>query len=364
MSQLRPIAIHLPQFHPIPENNRWWGTGFTEWTNVTKARPRFPNHYQPHLPTYLGFYDLRLHESRLAQEQLARAYGLHGFCYYHYWFSGQRLLAEPVDRKLDHPREDLPFMLCWANENWTRNWDGQSQLVLLEQRYSPEDDEQHLQHLLRYFRDPRYITVDGRPVFAVYKTALFPDIRRTAHRWRQLAQEAGLPGLYLLCVESQGQPILPESIGFDSSVEFQPNFSRLPPAMRRDPWSRILRRLGLRSAYFKDRIMDYRIHAQTASNTPLPQYKRFPGITPMWDNSARRSSGATILHNSTPEAYGSWLKAIVEKFYPYSEDENFLFINAWNEWAEGNHLEPCRKWGLRYLETTRDVLHRHAPTTS
>ena len=164
---IKAIAFYLPQFHPIPENNDWWGRGFTEWNNVVKGKPRFKNHYQPHLPEELGFYDLRLEETRLAQEMLAKEYGIHGFCYYHYWFSGKRLLNEPIDRKLKNPNEDLPFMLCWANENWTKVWDGGENEILIKQDYSKEDDLKHFNHLLKYFRDDRYIKIDDKPVFLI-----------------------------------------------------------------------------------------------------------------------------------------------------------------------------------------------------
>ena len=174
MKKIRPIAIYLPQFHPIPENDAAWGKGFTEWTNVTKAKPLYKGHYQPHLPADLGFYDLRLEEVRLAQEALAKQFGIHGFCYYHYWFNGKRLLHEPLDSKLKNPNEDFSFMLCWANENWTRRWDGKNHEVLIEQNYSKEDNVAHIQHLIPYFKDSRYIKVNGKPVFIVYKPFYFP----------------------------------------------------------------------------------------------------------------------------------------------------------------------------------------------
>jgi lipopolysaccharide biosynthesis protein len=355
---IKPIAIHLPQFHPIPENDAWWGKGFTEWSNVTKAKPRFPDHYQPHLPADLGFYDLRLEESRLAQEALAKAYGIYGFCYYHYWFNGKRILHEPVDRKLKNPKEDFPFMLCWANENWTRNWDGQFTDVLLEQNYSFEDDVKHIQHLIPYFKDERYIKVDGKPVFAVYRTNLFPDIKKTAEIWRDEARKAGIGELYLVRVESFGNVLDPSEIGFDASFEFQPNFSKLPKILKRTKLTKVLHKLGLHNPYFNDRVIDYEAYTHIAMRQKKVAYKRFPGITPMWDNSARRAKNALIVHNSTPQKYGKWLQHIVDDFKPYSNDESFIFLNAWNEWAEGNHLEPCQKWGLQYLEQTAKILKK------
>jgi lipopolysaccharide biosynthesis protein len=356
MNRLKPIALYLPQFHIIPENDQWWGKGFTEWTNVTRAKPRFEGHYQPHLPADLGFYDLRLEESRIAQENLAKEFGIYGFCYYHYWFNGKRMLYEPLERKLKNPRENFPFMMCWANENWTRNWDGQFKDVLLEQHYSFEDDINHIKFLFQYFKDERYIKVDGKPVFAVYRTNLFPDIKKTAEIWRTEAKKAGIDELYLIRVESIGRVQDPAEIGFDASFEFQPNFSLLHKLLKRNRYKTALNKLGFYKPFFRDNILDYEEYSKVAINQNPSTYKRYPCITPMWDNTARRSSDALIFNNSTPEKYGKWLQHVVRKFKPYSDEENFLFINAWNEWAEGNHLEPCQKWGLKYLEKTAEIL--------
>src|SRR6266478_229140 len=189
--KIRPIAFYLPQYHTIPENDIWWGKGFTEWTNVVKARPQFKGHYQPHLPGELGFYDLRLEEVRQRQAALAREYGLYGFCYYHYWFNGRRILERPFKEVLASGKPDFPFCLCWANENWTRVWDGGGQDVLLQQHYSAEDDRQHIRWLANAFRDPRYIRIGGRPLFLVYRTELLPDPARTAAIWRNEVAKAG-----------------------------------------------------------------------------------------------------------------------------------------------------------------------------
>ncbi|NCD00164.1 MAG: hypothetical protein EOL95_10755 [Bacteroidia bacterium] len=223
MSKLRPIALYLPQFHPIPENDEWWEKGFTEWNNVVKAKPQFRNHYQPQLPADLGFYDLRLKEARLAQEKMAKSHGIHGFCYYHYWFNGKRLLEEPLNRKLKNKEEDLPFMLCWANENWTRAWDGGDTKILLKQNYSYEDDIHHICSLLPYFKDERYIKVNGKPVFIIYKDSSFPDITKTINTFREESAKHGLE-LYL-CRFDRAIGTLPDSatdLGFDAAFEFQP----------------------------------------------------------------------------------------------------------------------------------------------
>src|SRR6476620_7799168 len=179
ITNIKPIAIHLPQFHPIPENDEWWGKGFTEWTNVTKAKPLFKGHYQPHLPADLGFYDLRLPEIREQQAQLAKEYGIYGFCYYHYWFNGRRLLERPFEEVFKSGKPDFPFMLCWANENWTRVWDGMNNEVLLAQNYSEEDDRAHIKTLIPYFKDSRYIKINRKPIIAIYRSSSLPNPKRT-----------------------------------------------------------------------------------------------------------------------------------------------------------------------------------------
>src|SRR5665647_256742 len=199
--KIRPIAMYLPQFHPIPENDEWWGKGFTEWTNVAKAKPLFKGHYQPHLPADLGFYDLRLEESRIAQAEMAKVNGIYGFCYYHYWFNGKRILERPFQEIFETGKPDFPFMLCWANENWTRTWDGGNHHILLEQKHSPEDDRNHIKALIPYFKDSRYIRVDNKPVFSVYRASLFPDISNTIRIWREEAEKEGLE-LYICCFET------------------------------------------------------------------------------------------------------------------------------------------------------------------
>ena len=360
-NKIKPIAIYLPQFHPIPENDVWWGKGFTEWTNVTKAKPRFKGHYQPHLPADLGFYDLRLEEARLAQEQMAKEYGIHGFCYYHYWFNGKRVLNEPIDRKLINPKENLPFMLCWANENWTRAWDGGEQDILLEQHYSDEDDRKHIQFLLSFLKDERYIKVEGKPFFIFYKPDLFPDMAKTIAAFREEARKENLE-LYLGCFERwigwDKQKM--QEFDFDAIIEFQP-LSKSLKKFRNQLENRkltIVKRIEnkLRRKFKikpkvknKDFRVDYKEFIDFDIKNSNPGV--YPGITPMWDNSSRRiGQNATMLLNSTPELFKYWYKnkTLAKNFEGL--DDSFVFINGWNEWAEGNHLEPCQKWGKSYLE--------------
>ncbi len=362
-NKIKPIAIYLPQFHPIPENDQWWGKGFTEWTNVTKAKPCFKGHYQPHLPADLGFYDLRLEEARLAQEAMAREYGIHGFCYYHYWFNGKRMLHEPLNRKMQNSKEDLPFMLCWANENWTRTWDGLDKEVLLYQDYNDTDDIAHMKYLCQtYFADFRYIRHEGKPVFMVYRPHLFKDIKKTIRVWRDVARQNGIGELHIGYMQSWGVNDNPIDLGFDFASEFQPNFGNVPlekESLRGRIINKIQNKLKLKTLKIetkpKDRIFEYE---DFVNKQKMIAYKNnvSPCITPMWDNSSRRKNNAIIFTNSTPEIYGSWLQHIIKKYPWHKNAEKYLFINAWNEWAEGNHLEPCQKWGKSYLEMTKSVL--------
>jgi len=359
MSQLLTIALHLPQFHPTPQNDEWWGKGFTEWTNVVRAKPVVPGHYQPHLPADLGFYDLRLAEVRAAQAALATQYGVSGFCYYHYWFTGNRILERPVNDIVASGQPDFPFCLCWANENWTRTWDGRSGQVLLGQDYSAEDDQRHIQALIPYFSDRRYIRVDGRPLFLVYRTELMPNPQSTADIWRKAAQQAGLGDLFLVRVESFAQDIDPRSVGFDAAVEFAPDWQRTGE-MHFTRQQHVMSFLGLfPKGYFGDqRFADYRKMVALMQAKPEPAYARYRCVTPGFDNSARRKKDALIFLNSSPELYQSWLTEVARQELANSRpaDQKLVFINAWNEWAEGNHLEPCQKWGHAYLQATRNAL--------
>lgn len=356
--RIRPIAIHLPQFHPIPENDAWWGKGFTEWTNVAKAKPRFKNHYQPHLPADLGFYDLRLPEIMESQALMAREFGIYGFCFYHYWFNGKRLLNTPVDEMVKSRRVDFPFIVCWANENWTRRWDGKDSEVLMAQHYSNQDHIDHIRFLCdNFFSDDRYIRIDNKPVFLVYRTELIPDIEKCSELWRREARLRGLKDLYLIRVESFMSDKKPADLGFDAAMEFQPNWKKLPKREKPSLPERVLHFTGLYESHLMaDKVFDYSKMASLALSQKESEYKLYKCITPMWDNSARREKKATIFINSTPETYGNWFRETIKRFKPYSEEENFIFLNAWNEWAEGNHLEPCSRWGKRYLEETRDSI--------
>jgi len=351
MGHVRPIAFYLPQYHPIPENDAWWGRGFTEWASVVKGKPLFPGHYQPRLPADLGFYDLRLPEVRQAQAELAKEYGIYGFCYYHYWFNGKLLLDRPFREVLSSGEPDFPFCLCWANENWTRRWDGLDHQVLIAQRYNREDDREHIQWLAGAFRDRRYIRVDGRPLFLIYRVSQLRDPAQTAAIWREEARRMGIGELYLCTVESlRDDRIDPRRIGFDAAVEFQPDWVNLGPPVHRTAEHSV--------------VYDYGSVVERMLQKPRPSYTRFPCVTPGWDNTPRRTREACILKDSTPERYEIWLRGVIDRFLPSPPQEPLVFINAWNEWGEGAHLEPCRRWGRAYLTATRRALESSRPVPS
>jgi GT2 family glycosyltransferase/glycosyltransferase involved in cell wall biosynthesis len=347
---VRAIAFFLPQYHPIPENDAWWGKGFTEWFNVTKARPNFTGHEQPHRPADLGYYDLRVPETRQLQAELARAAGIHGFCYYYYWFAGRRLLHEPIDALLRPDAPDFPYCLCWANENWTRTWDGKSGQVLIGQEHSEEDHRNFIRSLFPHFRNEHYIRVDGRPLLLIYRIDIIPDVQRAVAYWRSECAIAGIEDPYLVAVQSFGIGD-PTPHGFDAAVEFPPHGTDLQLNSNRAYQSRML------NPNFKGNIIDIAHVSEQALAQPAPAYTRFRGIMPRWDNTARRQDTGLTFVNSSPEHYENWLARTVAYTCKHLEgDERLVFINAWNEWAEGCHLEPDQDYGHAYLDATRRAL--------
>jgi len=346
----RLLAFYLPQYHPLPENNKWWGEGFTEWTNVTKARPNFVGHYQPRLPADLGYYDLRIPDIMNQQAELARRYGIQGFCYYYYWFKGKRLLELPLEQMLASGRPDFPFCLCWANENWTRRWDGQEHEVLMAQFHSPEDDRAVIADLARFFRDDRYIRVDGRPLMVVYRVTRFPEFKATAERWRTYCREVGIGEIYIAMVESfelVHAGVHPGEYGCDAAIEFPPQ----ELAKQKPPSGAVI------NPDFVGMVADYRDLAVRYATRDLPPYTRFMGVTPGWDNTARRQNAGFCFEHATPGAFQAWLEEAIERTRQHQYgDERLVFINAWNEWAEGAYLEPDRRFGHTYLEAVKNAL--------
>ena len=350
MADARLIALYLPQFHPIPENDEWWGRGFTEWTNVSRAQPLYRGHYQPHVPADLGFYDLRLQETREAQAALAARYGIEGFCYYHYWFEGRRLIERPFNDVLESRRPDFPFCLCWANETWSRRWLGEERNVLMEQTYSAEDDIRHAQWLTRAFADPRYIRVHGRPAFLVYRPRHLPDPQRTTDTLREQTVREGLPNPYLIGVDAHSRSFDARAVGFDDVLNFAPQLGVLPAASQ-DGFqrSRLLRNLGLGVASGRLKVYDYQ-WALGEMLAARPAFPCLPSVFVGWDNTPRRGAQGVIIANGTPERFASALDEAIAFARGRPAEERLVFLNAWNEWAEGNHLEPDLRNGHAYLE--------------
>jgi lipopolysaccharide biosynthesis protein len=312
-SLARLIAFYLPQFHPIPENDEWWGKGFTEWTNVARAKPLFPGHYQPHLPAHLGFCDLRVPEVREKQAAMARNYGIEGFCYWHYWFNGRRLIERPFNEVLATGRPDFPVCLAWANETWSRRWLGEEKEILLQQTYSPDDDVAHIRWLLPAFADRRYVRVNGRPLFLIYRPGHLPNPARTVEIFQNECLRAKQPQPYLIGINSHNHDDW-RTHGFDGSLDFEPQLGALPNPLAD----------GLKIYDYNESWQKMREH-----------YDRdFPTI---------------------PTVFVSWDRETIERVQDRPSEQRLVFINAWNEWAEGNHLEPDQKHGLAYLEAVRRV---------
>ena len=343
---VKALAFYLPQFHPIPENDAWWGKGFTEWTNVARAAPQFVGHYQPRLPGDLGYYDLRLPEVLAQQVAMARQHGLYGFCFHHYWFNGRRLLERPVQRFLADKALRFRFCLSWANESWSRRWDGTEKEILMAQTHSPKDDLAFLESLLPAMRDPRYIRVGGKPLLLVYRPGIMPDPRATALRWRKRALRAGLPGLYLVAARSF-ETRDPTALGFDAVAEFPPH--------QIQPLETTHRQRFVNAGYW-GHVYSYADMAKRFAAERGSGYTNLKGVAVSWDNEARRPGRGSCYAGSTPALYAQWLEAACKATLEHPKDERLVFINAWNEWAEGAYLEPDRKFGYAYLRAGAEVL--------
>ena len=353
----RAIALYLPQFHPVPENDLWWGKGFTEWTNTAKAKPLYRGHYQPHVPADLGFYDLRVPESRAAQAELARRYGIAGFCYYHYWFAGRRILERPFNEVLASGAPDFPFCLCWANETWSGIWHGAPNRILIEQTYPGEGDHRaHFAALLPAFRDRRYMRVEGRPILVLYKPEKLPDAAAATALWRRLAVEAGLPGLHFVgfCNIASWNP---REHGFDAKL-VAPLVGSRPWISRRRPLAWLRQRLDMRRGL--PTFHAYETIAGTYAQTLRREvrgegtsYPAYPCALHAWDNTPRSGGNGVVLWGATPERYRAHLRAAVEALAHRPAEQRLLFLKSWNEWAEGNHLEPDLRDGHAWLEAVR-----------
>jgi len=372
--RVRALAFLFPQFHAIAENDAWWGPGFTDWVNVRRAQPQFAGHYQPRVPLGGRYYDQSLNETLAWQIDLARRHGLSGFCHYHYWFDGKQLLEKPTNVVLESPRLDFPFALAWANETWSRRWDGRDHHVLQAQTHRPDPAlwRRHFEYLFRAWSDPRAITIDGRPLFLIYRPQLVKELGAMLETWREEAHRRGLPGLYVVAMKQFEFPF-PELLRhFDATMQFQPFEALFSPdfegrvfetskpvmALRRLPERAqdVLRALRYRwfprlSVYDYDLVWQHILRVEREGGIPA-----FPGAFVDWDNTARYVKRARIFRGATPERFEHWFRQLVAATSARPAPEQTIFINAWNEWAESAYLEPDEKYGLAYLEAVKRAL--------
>jgi len=361
----RLIAFYLPQFHPIPENDEWWGTGFTEWTNVTKAKPLFEGHYQPILPGDLGFYDLRVPEIRIAQAELARMYGIEAFCYWHYWFNGKQLLERPFNEVLMTGEPDFPFCLGWANDSWTGIWHGCADKTLIEQTYPGEKDEKaHFYTLLKAFCDKRYIKIDGKPLFLIYKPYMLPEPQRFINHWRQLAVKEGFPDMYFVG-NARTIDWRYEEFGFDAMTPHNPGLSVYhifyPHADTTDRiWGTRFNQQKFSNPYIKHfpgpELLLYEDYIKIGLPKLRSDFDEFPCVLPNWDNTARSGKRGWVFLDSAPKLFLQHLNEAIESIKDKPSDKRIIFLKSWNEWAEGNYLEPDMKFGKGYLEACRKAV--------
>lgn len=359
MKNARAIAFYLPQYHATPENDRWWGRGFTEWTNVTRAEPLFRGHDQPKIPADLGFYDLRVPETRVAQAELARQNGIEAFCYWHYWFAGKRLLERPFNEVLKSGEPDFSFCLAWANESWTGVWQGEPSRILMEQTYPGDDDYvRHFQALENAFGDDRYIKIDGRPLFIVYRPESLPEPQRFTDLWNSLAVKAGLLGIYFIGILEQPWS---EVGGFDGYTYHLPGtfLQTLPPRIIK----RMKRKLSDRSLdrYIPGRsrtplTVAYQALMKRALRTMPFGPRHYPSVLPNWDSTPRHGRKGLVLTDSSPAAFREHLREALTIIRDREPNHRLIFLKSWNEWAEGNYLEPDLRFGSGYLEALRDEL--------
>lgn len=370
---MKIIAFHLPQYHTIPENDKWWGKGFTEWTNVKRGKQYFKGHYQPREPLNDNYYDLSDGKTIEQQMQLAKKYGVYGFCFYHYYFAGKKLLEKPLEQLLENKAADLPFCFAWANESWKRTWyrNSGSKKMLQMQIYGSENEwTNHFMYLLKFFKDERYIKIDGRPVFLIYRSKDIKRRRDMANLWRKLAIENGFPGVYLITMDTGWEKDTFRKC-FDATVEFEPiktlnSLSTLEKFFR-DSKRVFLSKTGLvkinmlkkffLNIYSYDRINRLMINRKYSNKEKI-----FLGAFPGWDNSSRKDEDALVLKGSSPDKFEKFLNEQIEKSRKI--DSEFIFVNAWNEWSEGAYLEPDKKYGYTYLKALKRSVENNANSGS
>lgn len=369
----RIIAFYLPQFHPIPENDEWWGRGFTEWTNVGRAKPLFPGHLQPRLPTELGYYDLRLAETREQQSALARQYGVEGFCYWHYWFEGRRLLERPISEVLASGQPDFPFCLGWANQTWTGIWHGAPDRILIRQTYGGQEDaRRHFNAVLPALADSRYIRVDGCPIFVLHQPNELPEPRMFTALWREWARAEGLPGIFFVGAEDGGWS--PYDSGFDGVITSNP--WRIFQFRRRPLLDRLATKLARRPATWHSHHLfswqnllgwPTQISYRDVLRYGIPSEigpAEFPSILPNWDNTPRAGRNGVVITGSTPDLFYQHIDHAVAAIESRPFDQRLVFLKSWNEWAEGNFVEPDALYGRGYLEAIHRVQYARSPKVS
>jgi hypothetical protein len=353
----RLIAYYLPQFHPIPENDEQWGKGFTEWTNIGKAKPLYKGHYQPFLPTELGYYDLRLPEVRKAQADLAREYGIEGFCYWHYWFGSKRLLETPFNEVVKSGEPDFPFCLCWANHSWTAIWVGDTKKVIIEQTYPGEEDyTKHFYELLPAFKDNRYIKVEGKLLFSIFSPKTITNCKEFVQIWQTLAAKEGIGKFHFVGMGVNESEL--SDLGLDVFTPHSPHplIFRLPIKWKDRITYRLFNKsyVEYKASFFKKpRIYDYKDLVEVAEKQKYADTE-YPVAIPNWDHTPRGGVKSFVLNNSTPVLFGKMLKHCIAAVSERPFENRIVFLKAWNEWAEGNFLEPEAKYGREYLEAIKE----------
>ncbi|WP_276836121.1 glycoside hydrolase family 99-like domain-containing protein [Megasphaera stantonii] len=345
------IAYYLPQMHPTPENDAWWGKGVTEWNNVSRAVPQFIGHYQPRLPGELGFYDLRIKENLIRQIELAEMYGIYAFCWYYYWFDGKRLLERPLDMYLSSKEIEFPFCLCWANESWTKGFFGSSQEVIMKQNHTVDSYFRFIEDIAKYLKDDRYVMIDGKKLLIVYKPQNIPDCNIVLNYWREYCKKMDIGNLYLVGCWTSDQSADFISYGFDAIAEFQPG-SIMKYCVKKNQTVPFVNKNFSGVVYSYKDIIDNAIYKKN-----FVKKKMYHAVMPMWDNTPRRNDkGNVIYHGSTPALYKFWLKDIILQNKNEELEDRLIFLNAWNEWGEGAYLEPDKRYGYAYLQATKEAI--------
>lgn len=346
------IAYYLPQMHPTPENNAWWGRGVTEWNNVSRAVPQYVGHYQPRLPGELGYYDLRLVENIKRQAELAKMYGVYGFAWYYYWFDGKRLLERPLDMFIKDKSIDFPFCLCWANESWTKGFFGSTKEVIMKQSETEESYRNFIADAVSYLKDERYITVKGKKLLIIYKAQNVPNPKAVLDYWREYCSSHGVGNIYIIGVWTADWKNDVLERGFDSAAEFQPG-SLLPYCRKINRELSFVNKDFVGEVYSYPNLVNNKIYKKNFRTSGM-----YNAIMPMWDNTPRRNNhGNVIFHGATPALYKKWLSDIICHYrQDCNMDDDLIFINAWNEWGEGAYLEPDRYYGYAYLEATKAAI--------